>query len=183
MVMGNRNGFQTAAMMPHNMTMTVTGAGMLWVGWFGFNAGSAFAADTLAIQAFANAFIAGAAAHQDHRPVAPRAEGGAVHGAADLLLGLIAAVDIAEDETGRHALAPGALRAGAHDADPLPSQLEPREQRARPGRCAGNAGRECGPGLPARIGCTCIKDSFAGHAGWDREPCTRDAYGGNAGAA
>jgi Amt family ammonium transporter len=45
MVLGNRNGFQTAAMMPHNMTMTVTGAGMLWVGWFGFNGGSAVAAD------------------------------------------------------------------------------------------------------------------------------------------
>jgi len=45
MVMGNRNGFQTSAMMPHNMTMTVTGAGMLWVGWFGFNGGSAVAAN------------------------------------------------------------------------------------------------------------------------------------------
>lgn len=45
MVMGNRNGFQKAAMMPHNMTMTVTGAGMLWVGWFGFNGGSAVAAN------------------------------------------------------------------------------------------------------------------------------------------
>ena len=45
MVMGNRNGFQVATMMPHNMTMTVTGAGMLWVGWFGFNGGSAVAAN------------------------------------------------------------------------------------------------------------------------------------------
>lgn len=45
MVLGNRNGFQTAPMMPHNMTMTVTGAGMLWVGWFGFNGGSAVAAN------------------------------------------------------------------------------------------------------------------------------------------
>ena len=45
MVMGNRNGFQVAPMMPHNMTMTVTGAGMLWVGWFGFNGGSAVAAN------------------------------------------------------------------------------------------------------------------------------------------
>ncbi len=45
MVLGNRNGFQTSAMMPHNMTMTVTGAGMLWVGWFGFNGGSAVAAN------------------------------------------------------------------------------------------------------------------------------------------
>jgi len=45
MVIGNRNGFQTAAMMPHNMTLTVTGAAMLWVGWFGFNGGSAVAAN------------------------------------------------------------------------------------------------------------------------------------------
>jgi len=42
---GQRNGFLSSAMVPHNMTMTVTGAGMLWVGWFGFNAGSALAAD------------------------------------------------------------------------------------------------------------------------------------------
>ncbi|MBC8210710.1 MAG: ammonium transporter [Gammaproteobacteria bacterium] len=45
MVLGNRSGFPTTQMMPHNLTMTVTGAGMLWVGWFGFNAGSALAAN------------------------------------------------------------------------------------------------------------------------------------------
>lgn len=45
MVMGKRSGFPTTPMMPHNMTMTVTGAGMLWVGWFGFNGGSAVAAN------------------------------------------------------------------------------------------------------------------------------------------
>lgn len=45
MVLGNRRGFLTVQMTPHNMTMTVTGAGMLWVGWFGFNAGSAVAAN------------------------------------------------------------------------------------------------------------------------------------------
>ncbi len=45
LVIGNRKGFQHQAMMPHNLTMTVTGAGMLWVGWFGFNAGSALAAN------------------------------------------------------------------------------------------------------------------------------------------
>lgn len=42
---GPRRGFQTKILAPHNMTMVVTGAGMLWVGWFGFNAGSALAAD------------------------------------------------------------------------------------------------------------------------------------------
>ncbi len=45
LVMGKRSGFPTTPMMPHNMTMTVTGAGMLWVGWFGFNGGSAVAAN------------------------------------------------------------------------------------------------------------------------------------------
>jgi len=44
MVLGNRKGFPKTAMPPHNLTMSVTGAGMLWVGWFGFNAGSAVAA-------------------------------------------------------------------------------------------------------------------------------------------
>ncbi len=43
--LGQRRGFQQHAMMPHNMTMTITGAGMLWVGWFGFNGGSALAAN------------------------------------------------------------------------------------------------------------------------------------------
>ncbi|MGH8532927.1 MAG: ammonium transporter, partial [Gammaproteobacteria bacterium] len=45
LVMGRRKGFPETAMPPHNLTMTVTGACMLWVGWFGFNAGSALAAD------------------------------------------------------------------------------------------------------------------------------------------
>jgi Amt family ammonium transporter len=44
-VMGKRTGFPDTPMAPHNMTMTVTGASMLWVGWFGFNAGSAVASD------------------------------------------------------------------------------------------------------------------------------------------
>ncbi|MFT5692866.1 MAG: Amt family ammonium transporter [Oceanicoccus sp.] len=45
LVLGKRKGFGETAMPPHNMTMTITGAGMLWVGWFGFNAGSALAAN------------------------------------------------------------------------------------------------------------------------------------------
>jgi ammonium transporter, Amt family len=45
LVLGRRRGFPDTAMPPHNMTMAVTGAAMLWVGWFGFNAGSALAAD------------------------------------------------------------------------------------------------------------------------------------------
>ena len=44
-VLGPRKGFSKTPMPPHNLTMTVIGAGMLWVGWFGFNAGSALAAN------------------------------------------------------------------------------------------------------------------------------------------
>jgi Amt family ammonium transporter len=45
LVLGRRRGFPETPMPPHNLTMTVAGASMLWVGWFGFNAGSALAAD------------------------------------------------------------------------------------------------------------------------------------------
>ncbi len=44
-VLGSRRGFPDQALMPHNMTLTIMGAGMLWVGWFGFNGGSALAAN------------------------------------------------------------------------------------------------------------------------------------------
>jgi ammonium transporter, Amt family len=45
LVLGKRRGFGSSAIIPHNMTLTVAGAGMLWVGWFGFNGGSALAAN------------------------------------------------------------------------------------------------------------------------------------------
>lgn len=60
-VIGNRSGFPTTAMPPHNMTMAVTGAGMLWVGWFGFNAGSALAANGDAAMAMLVTHISAAA--------------------------------------------------------------------------------------------------------------------------
>src|ERR1700758_5661481 len=49
-------------MLPNNLTMTVTGAGLLWFGWFGFNAGSALAANGLATSAFVATHIGAAAA-------------------------------------------------------------------------------------------------------------------------
>ena len=52
MVLGQRLGFGKEPMEPHDITMTVLGAGLLWFGWFGFNAGSALAANGLAANAF-----------------------------------------------------------------------------------------------------------------------------------
>ncbi|MDG2175104.1 MAG: ammonium transporter [Gammaproteobacteria bacterium] len=60
-VIGTRTGFGKTPMPPHNMTMTVTGAGMLWVGWFGFNGGSALAADGNASMAMLVTHISAAA--------------------------------------------------------------------------------------------------------------------------
>ncbi|MCI4626849.1 MAG: ammonium transporter [Candidatus Magnetoovum sp. WYHC-5] len=51
-VIGKRRGYGTEPMMPHNLPMTIIGAALLWFGWFGFNAGSALAADGLASLAF-----------------------------------------------------------------------------------------------------------------------------------
>jgi ammonium transporter, Amt family len=60
-VIGNRRGFPQTAMMPHNLTMTVIGASLLWVGWFGFNAGSAVAANNDAGMAMLVTHISAAA--------------------------------------------------------------------------------------------------------------------------
>src|SRR3954467_14221071 len=62
LVLGARRGFPDTAMPPHNMTMVVAGACMLWVGWFGFNAGSALAADGTAAMAMLVTHIAAATA-------------------------------------------------------------------------------------------------------------------------
>jgi ammonium transporter, Amt family len=61
MVIGNRRGFPKQAMPPHNMTMVVSGAGMLWVGWYGFNGGSALAANGDAAMAMLVTHISAAA--------------------------------------------------------------------------------------------------------------------------
>jgi len=59
---GRRIGYGQEAMPPHNLPFSVIGAGLLWVGWFGFNAGSALAADGLATSAFVATHVATAAA-------------------------------------------------------------------------------------------------------------------------
>ncbi|MGH2821033.1 MAG: ammonium transporter, partial [Actinomycetota bacterium] len=52
LTIGKRRGFGREAMVPHNLTLTVLGTGILWFGWFGFNAGSALGANGLAASAF-----------------------------------------------------------------------------------------------------------------------------------
>jgi len=61
LVIGKRRGWPGEAMPPHNLPLTMLGTGILWFGWFGFNAGSALAANGLAAQAFLNTHLAAAA--------------------------------------------------------------------------------------------------------------------------
>ncbi len=62
LVVGKRRGFGRTRYIPHNLPMTLTGAALLWFGWFGFNAGSALACDRLAVNAFVTTHLAASAA-------------------------------------------------------------------------------------------------------------------------
>jgi ammonium transporter, Amt family len=61
-ILGRRRGWPGEAMPPHSLPLTLLGTGILWFGWFGFNAGSALGANGLAAQAFINTFVAASAA-------------------------------------------------------------------------------------------------------------------------
>jgi Amt family ammonium transporter len=61
LVLGKRKGYPTESMKPHSLVLSVTGACLLWVGWFGFNAGSALGATALATSAFVNTHFGSAA--------------------------------------------------------------------------------------------------------------------------
>jgi Amt family ammonium transporter len=62
LILGKRNGYGREPMMPHSMVLASVGTGILWVGWYGFNAGSALAADGIAANAFLTTTLAGATA-------------------------------------------------------------------------------------------------------------------------
>ena len=61
LVLGRRRGWRAEAMPPHSLPLTMLGTGILWFGWFGFNAGSALAADGVAATALMNTFLAASA--------------------------------------------------------------------------------------------------------------------------
>ena len=114
LVLGKRKGFPHEGHPPHSMPLVMLGTGILWFGWFGFNAGSALAANGQAVQAFMNTFLAAAAAGlawvlvewlRDGHPtnlgaasgivaglVAVTPAAGYVSGAAPIWIGLIAGV-------------------------------------------------------------------------------------------
>jgi Amt family ammonium transporter len=88
-VLGKRRGWPRDAMPPHSLPLTLLGTGILWFGWFGFNAGSALGANSLAAQAFLNTHLAAAAAMlgwlvgellKDGKPTTLGAASGAVAG-------------------------------------------------------------------------------------------------------
>jgi Amt family ammonium transporter len=62
LMIGKRRGYPNEEMRPHNLTTTLLGTGLLWFGWYGFNGGSAVAANGIAVGAFVNTHIAAAAA-------------------------------------------------------------------------------------------------------------------------
>lgn len=62
LLIGKRKGWPSEGAPPHSMPLVMLGTGVLWFGWFGFNAGSALAANGIAVQAFVNTFLAAAAA-------------------------------------------------------------------------------------------------------------------------
>ncbi len=62
LILGKRKGWPSEGHPPHSMPLVMIGTGILWFGWFGFNAGSALAANGQAVQAFMNTFVAAAAA-------------------------------------------------------------------------------------------------------------------------
>ncbi len=89
LVVGRRKGWPGEAMAPHSVPLSLLGAGILWFGWFGFNAGSALAANSIAVHAFVNTQLAAAAGLlgwiafervKEHYPTTLGAASGAVAG-------------------------------------------------------------------------------------------------------
>ena len=112
-VVGPRKDYGRHAMLPHNVPFTLLGAGLLWFGWFGFNAGSALAASTTAVLAFVNTLLAPAAALATWTALDLWREGRvtAVGAATAIVVGLVAVTPAAGFVGPNSALILGALAA------------------------------------------------------------------------
>jgi ammonium transporter, Amt family len=112
-VVGPRRDYGRRAMLPHNVPFTLLGAGLLWFGWFGFNAGSALAANDTAVLAFVNTWLAPAAALATWTIIDLVREGRvtAVGAATAIVVGLVAITPAAGYVGPVAALALGALAA------------------------------------------------------------------------
>ncbi len=112
-VVGPRKDYGRHAMLPHNVPFTLLGAGLLWFGWFGFNAGSALAANNTAVLAFVNTLLAPAAALATWTLLDLSREGRvtAVGAATAIVVGLVAVTPAAGYIGPLAALALGALAA------------------------------------------------------------------------
>ena len=113
LVLGRRHDVGRAGLVPHNVPFTLLGAGLLWFGWFGFNAGSALAANEVAANAFVTTHAAAAAALTAWMSIDLLRTGRAtaVGGATGAVVGLVAITPAAGFVTPRAALAIGALAA------------------------------------------------------------------------
>jgi Amt family ammonium transporter len=110
-MLGPRRGFRRTPLVPHNVPLVLLGAGLLWFGWFGFNAGSALAANGIAVLAFVNTNTAAAAALVTWAAL-DAIRGGkvtAVGAATGAVVGLVGITPAAGYVTARAALAIGAL--------------------------------------------------------------------------
>ncbi len=114
LVLGKRKGWPTEGHPPHSMPLVMLGTGILWFGWFGFNAGSALAANGQAAQAFMNTFLAAAAAGLVWVLIERIRDGHATNlgAASGIVAGLVAITPAAGFVSGAAPLAIGAL-AGA----------------------------------------------------------------------
>ena len=92
LVLGKRKGWPTDGHPPHSMPLVMLGTGILWFGWFGFNAGSALAANGTAVQAFMNTFLAAATAGLAWAPVERLRDGHVTNlgAASGIVAGLVA---------------------------------------------------------------------------------------------
>jgi Amt family ammonium transporter len=113
LVIGPRIGYGKAGLLPHNVPFTLLGAGVLWFGWFGFNAGSALTADEIAALAFTTTFLApmGTLVVWTLLDVVRSRKPTAVGGATAIVVGLVAVTPAAGFVSPMSALAIGAIAA------------------------------------------------------------------------